>query len=58
MWGVMVVTMIVAMIWIRKDQKRQIHRALKSTETSLKEHSRREAEVLTRSAGGDRPAAC
>ena len=50
MWGVMVVTMIVAMIWIRKDQKRQIHRALKSTETSLKEHSRREAEVLTRSA--------
>ncbi len=46
----MVVTMIVAMIWIRKDQKRQIHRALKSTETSLKEHSRREAEVLTRSA--------
>ncbi|MBT4902736.1 MAG: DUF3552 domain-containing protein, partial [Verrucomicrobia bacterium] len=38
------------MIWIRKDQKRQIRRALQSTETSLKEHSRREAEVLTRSA--------
>lgn len=46
----MVVAVIVAMIWIRKDQKRQIRRALQSTETSLKEHSRREAEVLTRSA--------
>ena len=46
----MVVAVIVAMIWIRKDQKRQIRRALESTETSLKEHSRREAEVLTRSA--------
>ena len=42
--------MIVALVWIRKDQKRQIRRALKSTESSLKEHSRREAEVLTRSA--------
>ncbi len=42
--------MIVALIWIRKDQKRQIRRALQSTESSLKEHSRREAEVLTRSA--------
>ena len=50
MWGVMAVAMIGAMIWIRKDQKRQIRRALQSTETSLKEHSRREAEVLTRSA--------
>ena len=48
--GVMAVAMIGAMIWIRKDQKRQIRRALRSTETSLKEHSRREAEVLTRSA--------
>ena len=48
--GVMAVAMIGAMIWIRKDQKRQIRRALQSTETSLKEHSRREAEVLTRSA--------
>ena len=46
----MVVAVIVAMVWIRKDQKRQIRRALQSTETSLKEHSRREAEVLTRSA--------
>ena len=46
----MTVVMIVALIWIRKDQKRQIRRALKSTESSLKEHSRREAEVLTRSA--------
>ena len=42
--------MIGALIWIRKDQKRQIRRALQSTETSLKKHSRREAEVLTRSA--------
>ena len=50
LWGVMVLAVIVAMIWIRKDQKRQIRRALQSTETSLKEHSRREAEVLTRSA--------
>jgi len=50
LWGVMVVAVIVAMVWIRKDQKRQIRRALQSTETSLKEHSRREAEVLTRSA--------
>ena len=48
--GVMAVAMIGVMIWIRKDQKRQIRRALRSTETSLKEHSRREAEVLTRSA--------
>lgn len=48
--GVMAVAMIGVMIWIRKDQKRQIRRALQSTETSLKEHSRREAEVLTRSA--------
>ena len=48
--GVMAVAMIGIMIWIRKDQKRQIRRALRSTETSLKEHSRREAEVLTRSA--------
>ena len=48
--GVMAVAMIGGMIWIRKDQKRQIRRALQSTETSLKEHSRREAEVLTRSA--------
>ncbi len=46
----MAVAMIGAMIWIRKDQKRQIRRALQSTETSLKKHSRREAEVLTRSA--------
>ena len=46
----MAVVMIVALVWIRKDQKRQIRRALKSTESSLKEHSRREAEVLTRSA--------
>ena len=46
----MAVAMIGVMIWIRKDQKRQIRRALQSTETSLKEHSRREAEVLTRSA--------
>ena len=46
----MAVAMIGVMIWIRKDQKRQIRRALRSTETSLKEHSRREAEVLTRSA--------
>lgn len=46
----MAVAMIVALVWIRKDQKRQIRRALKSTESSLKEHSRREAEVLTRSA--------
>tara|TARA_B100000749_G_scaffold74866_1_gene56119 strand:- start:2474 stop:4045 length:1572 start_codon:yes stop_codon:yes gene_type:complete len=50
LWGVMAVVMIVALVWIRKDQKRQIRRALKSTESSLKEHSRREAEVLTRSA--------
>ena len=50
LWGVMTVVIIVAMIWIRKDQKRQIRRALKSTESSLKEHSRHEAEVLTRSA--------
>ena len=48
--GVMAVAIIGAMIWIRKDQKRQMRRALQSTETSLKEHSRREAEVLTRSA--------
>ena len=48
--GVMAVAVIGAMIWIRKDSKRQIRRALRSTETSLKEHSRREAEVLTRSA--------
>ncbi len=48
--GGMAVVMIVALIWIRKDQKRQIRRALQSTESSLKEHSRREAEVLTRSA--------
>ena len=46
----MAVAVIGAMIWIRKDSKRQIRRALRSTETSLKEHSRREAEVLTRSA--------
>ena len=39
-----------AMVWRRKGQKRQIRRALQSTEPSLKEHSRREAEVLTRSA--------
>ncbi len=50
MIGGMAVVMIVALIWIRKDQKRQIRRALQSTESSLKEHSRREAEVLTRSA--------
>ena len=48
--GLMAMVMIVALIWIRKDQKRQIRRALQSTESSLKEHSRREAEVLTRSA--------
>ena len=48
--GVMAVAVIGAMVWSRKDQKRQIRRALQSTETSLKEHSRREAEVLTRSA--------
>ena len=46
----MAVVMIVVLIWIRKDQKRQIRRALQSTESSLKEHTRREAEVLTRSA--------
>ncbi|SVD43438.1 uncharacterized protein METZ01_LOCUS396292, partial [marine metagenome] len=50
LWGVMAVVMIVVLIWIRKDQKRQIRRALQSTESSLKEHTRREAEVLTRSA--------
>jgi ribonuclease Y len=44
------VVIVIALIWIRKDQKRQIRRALQSTESSLKEHSRREAEVLTRSA--------
>ena len=46
----MAVAVISAMIWIRKDQKRQIRRALQSTESSLKKYSRREAEVLTRSA--------
>jgi len=51
LWGITVtVVIVVALIWIRKDQKRQIRRALQSTESSLKEHSRREAEVLTRSA--------
>ncbi len=50
MLGIMAMVVIVALIWIRKDQKRQIRRALRSTESSLKEHSRREAEVLTRSA--------
>jgi ribonuclease Y len=48
--GSMAVVIIIALVWIRKDQKRQIRRALQSTESSLKEHSRREAEVLTRSA--------
>ena len=51
LWGITVtVVIVVALIWIRKDQKRQIRRALQNTESSLKEHSRREAEVLTRSA--------
>ena len=48
--GLLVVVVIVALVWIRKDQKRQIRHALQNTESSLKEHSRREAEVLTRSA--------
>ena len=48
--GLLVVAVIVALVWIRKDQKRQIRHALQNTELSLKEHSRREAEVLTRSA--------
>ena len=49
-WSIVTVVVLVGMVWIRKDQKRQIRRALHSTESSLKEHSRREAEVLTRSA--------
>ncbi|MDP7012357.1 MAG: ribonuclease Y [Verrucomicrobiota bacterium] len=48
--GLLAVVVIVALVWIRKDQKRQIRNALHNTESSLKEHSRREAEVLTRSA--------
>ena len=48
--GLLAAVVIVALVWIRKDQKRQIRRALQNTESSLKEHSRREAEVLTRSA--------
>ena len=49
-WSIVTVVVLVGMVWVRKDQKRQIRRALHSTESSLKEHSRREAEVLTRSA--------
>ncbi len=49
-WSIVTVVVLLGMVWIRKDQKRQIRRALHSTESSLKEHSRREAEVLTRSA--------
>ena len=48
--GLLVVVVIVALVWIRKDQKRQIRHALQNTESSLKAHSRREAEVLPRSA--------
>ena len=49
-WITVAIALLVGMVWIRKDQKRQIRRALHSTESSLKKHSRREAEVLTRSA--------
>jgi predicted Holliday junction resolvase-like endonuclease len=49
-WAIVTLIILTGMVWIRKDQKRQIRRALHSTESSLKEHSRKEAEVLTRSA--------
>ena len=49
-WTIVTILVLIGMVWIRKDQKRQIRRALHSTESSLKKHSRREAEVLTRSA--------
>ena len=49
-WAIVTLVILIGMVWIRKDQKRQIRRALHSTESSLKEHSRKEAEVLTRSA--------
>ncbi|MDP6893454.1 MAG: ribonuclease Y [Verrucomicrobiota bacterium] len=49
-WTIVTIVVLIGMVWIRKDQKRQIRRALHSTESSLKKHSRREAEVLTRSA--------
>ena len=47
LWGITVtVVIVVALIWIRKDQKRQIRRALQNTESSLKEHTQEDIEFV------------